>query len=83
MSILAQLATVGTNLHMVFPAAGGGASAVAHRSPSALTGTRQEVQEKTVYIYVTHQHFGEVCTWTSEAGVTDLFSSSSSAANIC
>lgn len=69
-----------------FPAVGGGSTAVAHRSqfnsPVALTGTRQEVQEKTVYIYMTHQHFGEVCTWTSEAGMTDLFFSSSSTADI-
>lgn len=52
-------------------------------SPAALTGTREEVQEKTVYIYMTRQHFGEVCTWTSEAGTADLLSSSSSTANIC
>lgn len=70
-----------------FPAVGGGAAAVAHRSqgsnsPAALTGTRQEVQEKTVYIYMTHQHFGEVCTWTSEASVTDLSSPSSSTASL-
>lgn len=78
-----QFAAVGTDLLMVFLLLGGGATAAAHRSqgfnsPAALTGTRQEVQEKTVYIYMTHQHFGEVCTWASEAGVTDLSSSSSS-----
>lgn len=55
---------------------------------TALTGTRQEVQEKTVYIYLTHRHFGEACVWASgaseasEARVADLLSSTSSAANM-
>lgn len=49
---------------------------------TALTGTRQEVQEKTVYIYLTHQHFGEACVWASEARVADLLSSASSAVNM-
>lgn len=52
-------------------------------SPAALTGTRREAQEKTVYIYMTHRRFGEVCTPTSEADMTDLFSSASSSADIC
>ena len=51
-------------------------------SPAALTGTTQEEKEKTVYIYMTQQHISEVCTWTSEAGMTDLVSVSSSTANI-
>lgn len=51
-------------------------------SLASLTGTRREVQEKTVYIYMTRQHFSEVCTWTSEAGMVDLFSPASSAANV-
>lgn len=61
---------------------------MAHRgqgftSPAALTGTRQEVQEKTVYIYMTRQHFCKVCSRTSETSVIALFSSSSPTANIC
>lgn len=72
-----------------FPAAGGrGSICGTHRSqgfnsPAALTGTRQEVQEKTVYIYLTHQHFGEVSAWTSEAGMTDPLSSTSPTVNMC
>lgn len=70
-----------------FPALRGGAAAVAHwgqrfNSPGALTGTTQEEREKTVYIYMTQQHFSLVCNQTSEGGVTDLVSMSSSTVNI-
>lgn len=34
--------------------------------PLGLAGSRQEVEEKTVYIYMTRQRFGEDRTWTSE-----------------
>lgn len=36
-----------------------------------------------MYIYLTHQYFGEVHMWTSEAGMADLFSSTSSSVDIC
>lgn len=51
-------------------------------SPAALTGTTQEEREKTVYIYMTQQHSSLVCSQTSEGGVTDLISTSSSTVNI-
>lgn len=41
--------------------------------PHGLAGSRQEVEEKTVYIYMTRQCFGEDRTWTSESGTEGPF----------